>query len=82
MRRRTGRFGHARGARGLRWIKPCRTLSRHLLFASAPFLNVLRAELPVPVARAVRVAADVDLTSYGLTELEQRIARELAGAKG
>lgn len=51
-----------------------------LLFASAPFLGVLKAELPVQVARAVRIAADVDLTSYGLTELEQRIALELGHA--
>lgn len=57
-------------------------LERHecgqvLLFASSPFLGVLKAELGPQAQKALRVAADVDLTSYGLTELEQRIAREL-----
>lgn len=49
-----------------------------LLFASPLFLGILKAELPAQVAKAVRLATDVDLTSYGLSELEQRVARELA----
>lgn len=52
-----------------------------LLFASSPFLGVLKGELGAQVQKAVRATADVDLTSYGLTEVEQRIERELQGRK-
>lgn len=48
------------------------------IFASSPFLGELKHELGEAVARHTTHYGDVDLTSFGLSELEARIARELA----
>lgn len=44
------------------------------IFASSPFLGELKAALSPAVQKSVAAWVDMDLTSYGLTELEQRIA--------
>ncbi len=48
------------------------------IFASSPFLGELKAELGVATARLLSTTHDLDLTSFGLGELEQRVKRELA----
>jgi protein required for attachment to host cells len=48
------------------------------IFASNPFLGELKAELGTAAARLLSASHDLDLTSFGLTEVEQRIARESA----
>ena len=50
---------------------------RITLYASSPFLGELKGKLSPAAKKALRAAADVDLTSYGLRELEERIAHEL-----
>lgn len=50
---------------------------RITLYASSPFLGELKGQLSPAAKKALRAAADVDLTSYGLRELEERIAHEL-----
>ena len=52
------------------------------IFASSPFLGELKAELGDASARLLSSTHDVDLTSFGLTELEQRVAHELRPAAG
>lgn len=47
------------------------------LFASSPFLGELKAALDAAVARTVRATVDLDLTSYELKELEQRVTDAL-----
>lgn len=49
-----------------------------VIFASSPFLGELKAELGAATARLLSTTHDLDLTSFGLTELEQRVERELA----
>jgi protein required for attachment to host cells len=49
-----------------------------LIFASSPFLGELKPELDANTARLVSATHDLDLTSFGLSELEQRIQRETA----
>ena len=49
-----------------------------VIFASSPFLGELKTELGSVTARLVSSTHDLDLTSFGLTELEQRVERELA----
>ena len=48
------------------------------IFASSPFLGELKAELGASTARLLSTTHDLDLTSFGLSELEQRVASELA----
>jgi len=48
------------------------------IFASSPFLGELKAELGAATARLLSTTHDLDLTSFGLTELEQRVERALA----
>ena len=49
-----------------------------VIFASSPFLGELKAELGTATARLLSSTHDLDLTSFGLSELEQRVASELA----
>lgn len=49
------------------------------LFASSPFLGELKARLGTATARLVTATHDLDLTSVGLAELDQRMAREAEG---
>ena len=49
-----------------------------VIFASSPFLGELKTELGSVTARLLSSTHDLDLTSFGLTELEQRVERELA----
>jgi protein required for attachment to host cells len=51
--------------------------ARLSLYAPAEFLGELRAALGRAAHERLRVAVALDLTAYGLTELEERIAREL-----
>ena len=44
------------------------------LFASSPFLGELKAQLGTATVRLVSATHDLDLTSVGLVELDQRIA--------
>lgn len=48
------------------------------IFASSPFLGELKAQLGTATARLVSATHDLDLTSVGLVELDQRVARESA----
>jgi protein required for attachment to host cells len=48
------------------------------IFASSPFLGELKAELGTATMRLLATTHDLDLTSFGLSGLEQRIANELA----
>jgi protein required for attachment to host cells len=50
---------------------------RITLYASNPFLGELKGQLSPAAKKALRAAVVVDLTSYGLGELEERIAHEL-----
>jgi protein required for attachment to host cells len=50
---------------------------RITLYASAPFLGELKAQLSPAAAKALRAAFAVDLTSFQHGELERRIAHEL-----
>jgi protein required for attachment to host cells len=49
-----------------------------VIFASSPFLGQLKSELDANTTRLVSATHDLDLTSFGLSELEQRIQREIA----
>ena len=49
-----------------------------MLFASSPFLGELKAQLGTAAARLLTSTHDLDLTSVGLVELDQRVACELA----
>ena len=53
----------------------CRLVS---LYAPARFLGELKAALGPAASKAQRLAVDLDLMSYGLDELERRIARVLS----
>ena len=48
------------------------------IFASSPFLGEIKAELGRATLRLLVTAQELDLTSLGLSELEERIAQELA----
>jgi len=48
------------------------------VFASSPFLAEIKAELGKATLRRLASAHELDLTSFGLSELEERIAQELA----
>jgi protein required for attachment to host cells len=48
------------------------------IFASSPFLGELKAELGKATLRRLISTHEQDLTSLGLSELEERIAHELA----
>ncbi|TAK78189.1 MAG: host attachment protein [Aquabacterium sp.] len=48
-----------------------------VLFCSAPFLGELRTRLSASAHERLRAAFDVDLTSYGLDEIEQRVEHHL-----
>jgi protein required for attachment to host cells len=49
-----------------------------VLFASSPFLGELKAQLGTAAVRLLKSTHDLDLTSVGLVELDQRVACELA----
>ena len=49
-----------------------------VIFASSPFLGELKTELGATTTRLLSATHDLDLTSFGLAELEQRVERELA----
>ncbi len=48
------------------------------IFASSPFLGELKAQLGAATSRLLSGAHDLDLTSFDLGEMEQRIKRALA----
>ena len=48
------------------------------IFASSPFLGELKAQLGTGTARLLAATHDLDLTSVGLVELDQRVAHESA----
>ena len=48
------------------------------IIASSPFLGELRHALGKAVTKATTHVADLDLTSFGLSEIETRLERELA----
>ena len=48
------------------------------IFASNPFMGDLKAALGAAATRLLSGTHDVDLTSFGLAEVEQRIQHELA----
>ena len=50
---------------------------RITLYASSPFLGELKGQLSPAAKKVLRATVVVDLTSYGLRELEERIAHEL-----
>ena len=50
------------------------------VFASSPFLGELKAELGAGTARLLSATHDLDLTHFGLTELEERVMHELRPA--
>lgn len=52
------------------------------VFASSPFLGELKAELGDATRRVLAGTHDLDLTSFGLAEMEQRVQHELARAPG
>jgi protein required for attachment to host cells len=52
------------------------------LFASAPFLGELRAQLSPATQKLLGTSVAVDLTAYEGTELEQRVAQALQTAAG
>ena len=54
---------------------------RITLYASSPFLGELKGQLSPAAKKALHAAVVVDLTSYGLRELEERIAHELQSIK-
>ena len=43
------------------------------VFASSPFLGELKAQMSSAVAKRVQAAVDVDMTSLGLAEVEERL---------
>jgi protein required for attachment to host cells len=49
-----------------------------VVFSSSPFLGELKAALGSATQRLLKGTHDLDLTPVGLTELERRIAHELA----
>ena len=51
-----------------------------VIFASNPFLGEIKAELGEVTTRLLSTTHDLDLTSFGLTELEQRVRNELRPA--
>jgi protein required for attachment to host cells len=48
------------------------------IFAASPFLGEIRSELGKATVRRLVSSHEQDLTGFGLSELEQRIAHELA----
>jgi protein required for attachment to host cells len=48
------------------------------IFASNPFLGGIKAELGKATRRLLVTTHELDLTSFGLSELEERIAHEMA----
>lgn len=55
---------------------------RVALFASSPFLGELKAELGDATRRVLSGTHDLDLTAFGLGEVEQRVQHELARTGG
>jgi protein required for attachment to host cells len=52
------------------------------LFASAPFLGELRAQLSPAAQKLLRASVGLDLTAYEGAELEQRVTQALQAATG
>ncbi|WOB10623.1 host attachment protein [Piscinibacter gummiphilus] len=48
-----------------------------VLFASCPFLGELRSQLSPAAKRSLKASVDLDLTSFGVDELERRVADAL-----
>lgn len=48
-----------------------------LVFASTPFLGELKEALSPAAKKVLRAAVDMDLTSYGVDEIERRISHAL-----
>lgn len=48
------------------------------IFASSPFLGELKTELGSATTRLLTYLQDLDLTSFGLSEVERRVAQEMA----
>lgn len=48
-----------------------------VLFASCPFLGELKSRLSPAAKRSLHASVDLDLTSYGVDELERRVADAL-----
>jgi protein required for attachment to host cells len=48
-----------------------------VLFASCPFIGELRGRLSPAAKRSLHASVDLDLTSYGVDELERRVAEAL-----
>lgn len=48
------------------------------IFASSPFLGELKSELGSATTRLLTYLQDLDLTSFGLSEVERRVAQEMA----
>ena len=48
-----------------------------VLFASCPFLGELKSRLSPAAKRSLQASVDLDLTSYGVDELERRVAEAL-----
>jgi protein required for attachment to host cells len=47
------------------------------IFAACPFLGEFKGQLSPAATKALRMAVDLDLTSFGLSEIERRVAAEL-----
>jgi protein required for attachment to host cells len=50
---------------------------RWVLFASSPFLGEIKAVLDAELQRSLHAAIDLDLTSYGLSEVDERASAAL-----
>ncbi len=72
-------FAHAVAAR-LDQVLAERPAAHVGLFASNPFLGELRGVLSERASRRLAAAVNLDLTSYGLDEVEHRVAKALAPA--
>jgi protein required for attachment to host cells len=68
-------------ARELETAAQADTFSSLSIFASSPFLGILKQELGDGTRRLLKDTRHVDLTSVGLTELEKRVQFEQAQAR-
>jgi len=72
-----GREASDRGYGGTAYQPPTDPNRALAIFASNPFLGELKAALGDAARRRLSSTHDLDLTSYGLAELEQRVGRAL-----
>jgi protein required for attachment to host cells len=47
------------------------------VYAACPFLGELKSQLSPAARKVLRLAVDLDLTSFGLSELERRVDQEV-----